>query len=68
MLNGGGRAIEDINLRELLCIKEMPSSDAFYAWLRRMGKGGGFKCLEQLNRFYLHKRLKTDSKRVSQIF
>ena len=46
MLNGGGKAIEDIReikidegLRELLCIKEMPSSDAFYAWLRRMGKG-----------------------------
>ena len=67
MLNGGGRAIEDIReikvdegLRELLCIEKIPSSDAFYAWLRRMGKGEGLKCLEQLNRFYLHKHLKKE--------
>ena len=48
MLNGGGRTIEDIReikvdegLRKLLCIEKIPSSDAFYAWLRRMGKGEG---------------------------
>ena len=67
MLNGGGRAIEDIReikvdegLRELLCIEKIPSSDAFYSWLRRMGEGEGLKCLEQLNRFYLHKHLKKE--------
>ena len=65
MLNGGGRAIEDIReikvderLRELLCIEQIPSSDAFYSWLKRMGKAEGLKGLEQLNRFYLHKQLK----------
>ena len=53
MLNGGGRAIEDIReikvdegLRELLCIEKIPSSDAFYSWLRRMAKGNGLKDLE----------------------
>ncbi len=67
MLNGGGRAIEDIReikadkgLRELLCIEKIPSSDAFYSWLRRMGEGEGLKGLEQLNRFYLHKQLKKE--------
>jgi len=65
MLNGGGKAIEDIReikvdegLRELLCIEQIPSSDAFYSWLKRMGKAEGLKGLEQLNRFYLHKQLK----------
>jgi len=64
---GGGRAIEDIReikvdegLRELLCIEKIPSSDAFYSWLRRMGKGNGLKALEQFNRFYLHNQLKRE--------
>ena len=67
MLNGGGKAIEDIReikvdegLRELLCIEQIPSSDAFYSWLKRMGKAEGLKGLEQLNRFYLHKQLKRE--------
>jgi len=69
MLNGGGRTIEDIReiridkgLRELLDIEEIPSSDAFYNWLRRMGERGGLKGLEELNKFYLHKELKKEKK------
>ena len=67
MLNGGGKAIEDIReikldegLRELLYIEKIPSSDAFYRWLRRMGEGEGLKALEYLNSFYLHKQMKKE--------
>jgi len=35
----------DEGLRELLCIERIPSSDAFYSWLRRMGEGEGLKGL-----------------------
>ena len=50
----------DEGLRELLCIERIPSSDAFYSWLRRMDEGEGLKGLEQLDRFYLHKQLKKE--------
>ena len=39
------------------------SSDAFYSWLRRMGKGNGLKALEQFNKFYLHNQLKREKER-----
>ena len=46
MLQGGGRSLEDLRMivrdkgfLELLEIGEVPSTDAFGRWLRRMGKG-----------------------------
>jgi len=58
MLHGGGRSLEDLRqiredqgLRELLEMKEMPSSDATGDWLRRTGESGeGLKGLELVNR------------------
>ena len=48
MLHGGGRSLEDVRqaredvgLRELLGLAEIPSADATGDWLRRMGAGRG---------------------------
>ncbi len=54
MLHGGGRSLSDLRmiardkgLLELLGITEIPSTDAFGRWLRRMGgKGPGLSALE----------------------
>ncbi len=56
MLQGGGRSLEDLRmitrdkgLLALLEIKEVPSTDAFGRWLRRMGgKGFGLSSLESV--------------------
>ncbi len=59
MLNGGGRALEDIReisndigLRELLNIANIPSSDAYGLWLRRTGRNGGLERLQLVNNYY----------------
>jgi hypothetical protein len=64
MLNGGGRALEDIReirgdggLREVLLMKRMPSSDAMGDWLRRSGNNGGLSGLEKVNRMVLKRAL-----------
>ena len=54
MLQGGGRSLEDLRmiardkgLLALLSIEEVPSTDAFGRWLRRMGANGtGLSALE----------------------
>ena len=56
MLQGGGRSLEDLRmiardkgLLALLAIREVPSTDAFGRWLRRMGGSGtGLPALEDV--------------------
>ena len=67
MLNGGGRSLEDIRqiradegLREIVPVKNIPSSDAFGDWLRNMGTNGGLFCLEKVNRRLLKRTMKYD--------
>ena len=48
MLNGGGRSLED--LREILTLNRMPSSDATGDWLRRSWRNGGLEGLGRVNR------------------
>jgi hypothetical protein len=64
MLNGGGRALEDIReikgdagLREVLLMERMPSADAIGDWLRRSGNNGGLSGLEKVNRRMLRRAL-----------
>jgi len=52
MLHGGGGCLEDLRqirqdagLRDVLGMRELPSSDAVGDWLRRMGAGDGLKGL-----------------------
>ena len=69
MLNGGGRSLEDLRkikadkgLRELLQIKNMPSSDATGNWLRRMGSSGdGLAGLQRVNNTIIRRAIKRDS-------
>ena len=67
MLNGGGRALEDIReirrdtgLRELLELNEIPSTDATGKWLHRAGENGALEGLAKVNRRLLKKALKKD--------
>ena len=67
MLHGGGRSLEDTReikldkgLRRMLSLKQVPSSDAFGDWLRRMGDKGGLYGLLRLNRRILKKAMKKD--------
>jgi len=70
MLNGGGRALEDIReirrdmgLRELLGLNEIPSTDATGKWLHRAGENGALEGLAKVNRRLLKKALKKDKYR-----
>jgi hypothetical protein len=70
MLNGGGRSLEDIRvirkdtgLREILPLKQVPSSDAVGDWLRRMGTGDGLKGLSFVNRRILKRGMKYDGQK-----
>ena len=67
MLHGGGRSLEDlrqvredVGLRELLDLAEMPSADATGDWLRRMGAGRGQRGIEEVNRQALRRALKPE--------
>ena len=61
MLHGGGKTLEDlrqirqdIGLKSILKINEVPSSDAAGDWLRRMGENSlGLKALEQIERIII---------------
>jgi len=68
MLNGGGRSLEDLRniktdtgLRELLQIKNLPSSDATGNWLRRMGNRGGLTGLQRVNNTIIRRAIKRDN-------
>jgi hypothetical protein len=71
MLAGGGRTREDLRvlrndqgLRDLLQLKDMPSSDATGDWLRRMGAGEdattGLVGLQRVNRSVFRHMLRQD--------
>ena len=67
MLNGGGRSLEDlrqirddVGLREILPLGEMPSSDATGDWLRRGGVNGSLEGIAKTNRQVLKRGLKHD--------
>ena len=69
MLNGGGRTLEDLRrihedqaLREVLVLREMPSSDATGDWLRRSGGNGALDGLGGTNRQVLASGLKHDGR------
>lgn len=56
MLYGGGRHIEDLReirddmaLRKLIGMEEMPSSSTFGDWLMRVSEGGGVEGMEKVN-------------------
>jgi len=64
MLNGGGRALEDlreirndVGLCDLLELEEIPSSDAVGDWLRRMGSATGLFGLGSVNQHVVDKAL-----------
>jgi len=68
MLQGGGRALEDLRvirndagLRELIGIKEVPSSDAVGDWLRRRGRREGLPGLGKVRRLVVRRALKRDT-------
>ena len=67
MLNGGGRKLEDLRqirldqgLREVLQLRQLPSSDASGDWLRASAGKGGLVGLEKVNRRMLKRGLKGD--------
>ena len=68
MLHGGGKKLEDlreikgeVSLRELLGMKELPSSCTAGDWLRRMGKDGrGLWALGKVNRHEVAEVLRRD--------
>ena len=67
MLNGGGRSLEDIRvirddigLREILPLQNIPTSDAIGDWLRRVGITGGLSGLEKANQKLLKRGMKYD--------
>jgi hypothetical protein len=67
MLHGGGRSLEDLRvirqdlvLRDLLRMEEMPSSDAVGDWLRRQGGGDGLEGLAAVNRLVVRRALRRD--------
>jgi hypothetical protein len=69
MLHGGGRSLEDLRqiredlgLRELLGLSEIPSADAVGDWLRRMGAGRGLSDLAEVNRRFLRRALKPEER------
>jgi hypothetical protein len=69
MLHGGGRSLEDlrqvrqdVGLRELLGLAEIPSADAVGDWLRRMGAGRGLSDLAEVNRRFLRWALKPEER------
>jgi hypothetical protein len=64
MLNGGGRALEDVGLREILPLSRMPSTDATGDWLRRNGNNGGLEGLAKVNGRVLKRALKKDGKKA----
>jgi len=66
MLHGGGRSLEDLRkistdsgLRELLKIKNVPSSDATGNWLRRMGSTG-LSGLQKMNNIIIRRAINRD--------
>ena len=72
MLAGGGRTLEDLRvlrrddgLRCVVCLDEMPSSDASGDWMRRMGanESGGLAGLQRVNRC-VFRRLLCDDERT----
>lgn len=69
MLNGGGRSLEDLRelrsdlgLREVLKLKELPSSDAVGDWLRRMGRRGGLAGLGNVNQSLVARALASEGR------
>ena len=68
MLQGGGRALEDLRVirndvavRELLGMQEMPSSDAVGDWLRRQGRDEGLFGLAEIRRLIVRRTLRRDT-------
>lgn len=68
MLHGGGRTLEDVRvirndvvLRDLLRMEELPSSDAVGDWLRRQGGGDGLAGLAVVNRLVIRRALRRDA-------
>ena len=63
---GEGRGIEDVRevredgLRELIGLKEVPSSSAIGDWLKRMGQRGGMEGLEKINQEVARKVLRKE--------
>ena len=68
MLHGGGKKLDDlreieaeVNLRDLLGVKELPASCTVGDWLRRMGQNGeGMLGLERVNEHMVREGLKRD--------
>lgn len=70
VLYGGGESIEDIreirgdhSLREVIELKEIPSSSAIGDWLRRMGEKGGIEGMEKVNDGITRKVLRKDPRK-----
>ena len=70
MLNGGGRALEDIReisndwaLRELLEIKRVPEACTIGDWLRRMSERDGLKGLGKVNNYLIEKWLEISGRK-----
>jgi hypothetical protein len=68
MLYGGGESIEDMRevredgLRELIGLKEVPSSSAIGDWLKRMGHRGGIEGIEKVNQEIARKVLRKEDR------
>ena len=68
MLYGGGESIEEVReireeaLRELIGLKEVPSSSAIGDWLKRMGQRGGMEGLEKVNQEVARKVLRKEDR------
>lgn len=71
MLHGGGKKLDDlreiageVNLRDLLEMKELPASCTVGDWLRRMGEDGkGLAGLERVNHHMVREGLRRDKRR-----
>lgn len=70
MLHGGGKKLDDlreieaeVNLRNLLGVKELPASCTIGDWLRRMGEDGkGLTGLERVNNHMVIEGLRRDKR------